>query len=132
MSENMAPLVGETIVAIYQSSGACILEFETKAGARMAWQAVGDCCANAYFHQLENFEWLIGEEVLRVEHDAVSVEDTEYGQTDTEVIRISTRKGTASIELRTEHNGYYGGWAERIHSPPMLSDAHRLMGLERS
>lgn len=126
MREDMTPLVGETIAAVYQDKQNDVLEFETKAGARLGWRAVGDCCANAYFCQLENFEWLIGEKVLRVEHDAVSSVPNEYGETDTEVIRISTRKGTATIELRTEHNGYYSGWAERLRSPPMLGDACRM------
>lgn len=105
-------LVGKTITAVYLNDGGECIQFKLSDGTRLSWDAVGDCCAHAYFYQLENFEWLIDEVVLGVKNQPSTSQSVEWGELDTEFITIATRKGEATIEMRTEHNGYYCGWAQ--------------------
>jgi len=75
--------------------------------------AEGDCCAVAYVlepdkEDLQNF---LGNPVVQAMASKVTVTNDDYGnQTDTEFYSLRTHKGDLTLELRTEHNGYYCGW----------------------
>lgn len=74
--------------------------------------AQGDCCAHAYFAGATGTEALRGE-VLAAEQSDGETETAEYGdETDHCFHTITTVRGRCTLELRTEHNGYYSGWVE--------------------
>jgi len=90
------------------------IHFTTFDGETFKYVPMGDCCAHAYIESFDNVDWLIGEEIISGDHLTFNSEDTEYGVIDYHRYSISSKKGTASIELRVSHNGYYGGWLEFV------------------
>jgi hypothetical protein len=89
----------------------------------------GDCCANCYINHIDNALALFSSTVLKVEDlELTSEGDDDYGNvTESWGHRIITDKGICTIDMRVEHNGYYGGSLECIngdcHSEsPLLSD----------
>ena len=83
---------------------------------RFTYRAEGDCCAHAYILSPDkaDVESIIGHRVIQVESsDFTSVED-EYETVDTEFISIKTQFADLDLEMRTEHNGYYGGWVQFV------------------
>lgn len=71
----------------------------------------GDCCAHAFFSDLEVASDLPAK-VLEWNDDATqntgSYDDCEVR--DTQFIKLKTDKGYIDFSLHTDHNGYYGGW----------------------
>jgi len=59
-----------------------------------------------------NVEQLLGKEVTGfAREDGVEVPLEEMSEvTDSEYYSLTTNYGKCSIELRVNHNGYYGGW----------------------
>lgn len=122
----MDELDGREITSAYLSSNDSELLIFFKEGDPVSLQAEGDCCAQAYIESVDAPEWLKG--------IVLSTEEREGGEIDTgrgydEVCDvtfyvISTAKGSCTIELRTEHNGYYGGWlcGSRVASPSLPLD----------
>jgi hypothetical protein len=121
MSDNDldSALKGKTIESIWKDTAEYFLAFVCTDGTRVCFKAEADCCARAYFYQLEGAEGLIGQVVTEVQASEVKIEDAvSEGVLDTQWYRFQTPKGEALvIEFRTEHNGYYSGWAERCAMP---------------
>jgi hypothetical protein len=74
----------------------------------------GDCCSSCYVQHVSGTDALAeGAVVAYVEDIDVEprAEDEDCGGevVDTWGHRITTSKGVCSIEMRLEHNGYYGG-----------------------
>lgn len=79
------------------------------------YAAEGDCCAVCYFYQMQDFDLVIGEEILGVEEG--EWKDISGGEGDVVeqcFYMLKTRKGRATFEVRLEHNGYYSGWVKFI------------------
>ncbi len=91
---------------------------------------VGDCCANCYIQHVSG-AYALQNATIR------SVETIESTPTDEEIAaadcldawghRITTDKGVCSIEMRTDHNGYYGGMLQpsaaiEASTKPLLDD----------
>lgn len=124
---SMQKLVGKKVVKVVHSEDSEVLAFFLDDGKALAWQAVGDCCANAYFYQMSDFEVLKGEVVTAVEEgEWSSKEDGDCSQLDTVFVRICTRLGRATIEFRVSHNGYYGGHPEPCDVSSLGSDAKEV------
>lgn len=79
----------------------------------------GECCAHAYIYSFDEESARIIEG--RIIHqfctygfhsdDGTSIEEDIYDRVvDIEFYSIQTHGGDLDIELRTEHNGYYGGY----------------------
>jgi hypothetical protein len=78
---------------------------------RFKYYAEGDCCANAYLisPEKQDIESIIGKLVVSVISSGVNSEEKGYDVIDTEFYSIKTHFSDLDLELRTEHNGYYGG-----------------------
>ena len=109
------PLIGKTLTAIYLSDDNESLKFEFTEGEPLVVGTEGDCCSYTWIENIENPEAVIGSPVLVAEdismpeatepstkieyHDSIAF----YG------FKISTLKGTCTIDYRNNSNGYYGG-----------------------
>lgn len=110
----MDELLNETILDIFYDHS--YLKFYLKSNVTVVYELCGDCCAAPYIESFDNKDWLINEKVISTESYSsypTSIEEIQV-ELDSESIdyhryEISTRKGTASIEFRVSHNGYYGG-----------------------
>ncbi len=74
----------------------------------------GDCCASCYIQHISGTEALaVGAVIASVEDiELPDVPDDERSDEVSHVWghKIRTDKGWCSIEMRVDHNGYYGGW----------------------
>lgn len=85
----------------------------------------GDCCAHCYVQHVSGTDALAeGAIVNATELIGGTSTQAEYGDvSDTWGHRIRTSKGICSIEMRVDHNGYYGGALEfgRCDSAPVAA-----------
>lgn len=71
----------------------------------------GDCCAHAYVNAVNGADALIDATITSIEDlEFSSNGDGDYSVIDVWGHRIHTTKGICTLDMRTEHNGYYGGW----------------------
>jgi hypothetical protein len=110
----MKELTGSSIYKVSLSKDSYMIAFSTDKGI-FTYEAVGDCCANAYFTDIEvdEFKSILCLEVIEVDSQTTTSEQDDES-IDCEFITIKTSKGSAHLTLRTEHNGYYCGWASLI------------------
>jgi hypothetical protein len=79
------------------------------------WTAEGDCCAHAYIHEpttvAEELKALIDQRIVSSDVDGGNREDDgSYGEVrDITFYKIQCEKGSITITLYVDHNGYYGG-----------------------
>ena len=108
----MIHLTNKKILAVEISTCSRFLKFHTDKGI-FTYYADGDC-AFSYFYQVEGFHGMSGATCFDVDMGEVkrqSSHDDCYCL-DTQFIRLAfLGKGHATIEMRTEHNGYYFGHA---------------------
>ena len=107
----MDQLVGKTIRKIDFSDNDMDL-FITTDEHRYHYQTEGECCAHAYLLRPSDsdIESVIGRKIINVSREAFDQQEDLYGNVvDTEFISIQTHGGDLDFEMRTEHNGYYGG-----------------------
>ena len=72
-----------------------------------------------------NVEVLIGQVITGfLTKEAPAVEDQGYEVCDAEFYSFTTSQGYCDIELRVEHNGYYGGW---LNTPSEEVDENALL-----
>jgi hypothetical protein len=71
----------------------------------------GDCCANCYVQHVSGAEALAaGAVIIDVEDiELQNVKDESCDVSDVWGHRLRTSKGWCTIEMRVDHNGYYGG-----------------------
>lgn len=72
----------------------------------------------AYINDIVNVEALLGHVVtgFRLEPGLGVPEEEQGGEvTDSEYYVLTTDAGDCKIELRVDHNGYYGGWLNGPH-----------------
>ncbi len=75
----------------------------------------GDCCAHCYIQHVSGSEALENAEIYEVESidstPAMQAEDRDDSCDVSESwgYRFKTSRGYATIEMRVDHNGYYGG-----------------------
>jgi hypothetical protein len=113
--------IGCTLNSIeLNSDGKMVLQF---ADATLVLGCEGDCCAHAYFSDLEvasdlparTIEWNDSRQGSAADIQGYVPGEYEDAH-DIQFIKIRTDKGYIDFNLHTEHNGYYGGWyfVERI------------------
>ena len=88
------------------------LYFATDAGDFVA-TSNGDCCARCYVQHVSGSDALAPGATVRsvedIEAPPVPKDADSYVVSDTWGHRITTDKGVCTIEMRVDHNGYYGG-----------------------
>ncbi len=103
---NLSDLAGKRVWNAFKSNDDIYLE--TDKGAFRLYPE-GDCCANCFVVSVDNADALRAAEILRVEDLDTSSEEVDWMTTDTFGHRIVTDRGICTIDMRTEHNGYYSG-----------------------
>lgn len=109
-------LVGKVVDSIYldvDSTGLCFLCDD---GSYHTYYTCGDCCNSVWFTHLSGYDVLLNQRVLTVEskdwreieHHLMGGDDCEEACTWT----LTTKRGYIDIEVRNNHNGYYGGSVE--------------------
>lgn len=109
-------LVGQSVQEIILEKKGQTLIIKTDK-YKYTFVAEGDCCAVAYVLEpsKEDLKDFLGNKIIQATSNAVTVTNDEWGQqTDTEFYNLRTHNGDLTLELRTEHNGYYCGWLMQI------------------
>jgi hypothetical protein len=103
-------LVGARVLVAMMRDGS--LYFATERGIYRA-SPEGDCCANCYVQHVSGTDALAPGAIIAAVEDIVLPPVAEEERTDEVSFvwghRITTDKGICSIEMRVDHNGYYGG-----------------------
>lgn len=110
----MKELVGKTISGLSVNDDQSALRFDTKDGP-ITFNAVGDCCSQSWFADINGVDALIGGTVASVEEVGMDGYNVDDGRGRQEVdsaygYKIATDKGNADVVFRNSSNGYYGGW----------------------
>ncbi len=108
-------LVGQTVRDLSLKDDGTTLIIKTDK-YKYTFVAEGDCCAVAYVLPVEedDLKAFLGNKVVQANVGEYKSEVLDYGQTDTEFYHLRTHGGDITLELRTEHNGYYSGWLMMI------------------
>lgn len=104
-------LIGQVVSDLQLSDNGSTLIIRTNR-YKYTFRAEGDCCAVAYVlpPEEEDLKAFYGNEVVQAKTGEYSSQTLDYGQVDTEFYHLRTHGGDITLELRTEHNGYYCGW----------------------
>lgn len=109
---NLDALVGLTVEAAYRAEEDIWLV--SIDGRTVRLRPHGDCCAYCYVAGATLTDALLVATISSIEDlgvDSVQAEADDYGETvDTFGHRFHTSRGTCTLDMRTEHNGYYSGW----------------------
>lgn len=82
-------------------------------GTTVQLEPGGECCAHCYIQHVDGAEVLKNGVIFEVESTSSNRSVVGSGDVvDAWGHRIHTDKGICSIEMRVEHNGYYGGQLE--------------------
>jgi hypothetical protein len=109
-------LIGQTVQAIILEKEGQTLIIKTNK-YKYTFVAEGDCCAHAYVLEPDKADLkdFLGNKIVQATSSPVTVKNDCGGeQTDTEFYSLRTHGGDLTLELRTEHNGYYSGWLMQI------------------
>lgn len=108
---SMRDLVGLTITeAKYDGTYIYLICSRGRAPDRIVvLEPYGDCCAHTYVEHVDCAEALVNAIVTDVQDLEQSSNESDYEVIDTWGHRIHTDKGICTLDMRTSHNGYYGG-----------------------
>lgn len=102
-------MTGAVLLGIKQTGEEIELTFANR--ATITLKCEGDCCALAYFTDLEVASPLPATIADWENADGGRKDEGPYGDCrDTEFVKIKTDQGYINFTLHTDHNGYYGGW----------------------
>ena len=105
--EKCQELVGREISAIRVEENIVVLDLD---GGTVELGCEGDCCAYAFFSDLEVASDLPAV-ITKWDDDHTEEGDAEHDSVrDTRFVKIKTTKGYIDFSLHVDHNGYYGGW----------------------
>lgn len=110
-------LIGEVVDHIYVSMDKTSLYIITENGVIHNYYTDKDCCNTVWFNHINGVEFLINQRVNGVEsRDWRDVLDIVGDDSEEEACSwvLRTKRGYIDIEVRNNHNGYYGG--EVLHS----------------
>lgn len=107
-------LVGKTINRVYINGDRSKLCFLTNDNEYHCYYANGDCCNSVWFNHFNGIDFVLFQRVNDVISKTwidVDISDRVMSQECEEacVWTLITSKGYIDIELRNNHNGYYGG-----------------------
>jgi hypothetical protein len=128
MSTIFKNLVGRRINGIFINPDRTSLAFRTIDGDLLGYYTHGDCCNTVYINHFQGadvvgkgntFDLLRGALVLGAEDKEWVTQEAEedvYEVIEDGFFTIKTDRGYIDLEVRNEHNGYYGGHVEEIDS----------------
>lgn len=135
-------LVGQRINGIFLGNDNWALVFRTVNGRYFRYDTSNDCCNSVWINHMsgvnlvgsgDSFDLLRGALVLSAEDRGWS--DNRDGGNDGDVIQdgfwtIVTDRGYIDIEVRNDHNGYYGGSLDEVdieqHPLSEVEDLHQV------
>jgi hypothetical protein len=121
---NFHDLLGRIVIDTFFNSNDGCLYMATHVGV-VRMRPYGECCAGCYIQHISNSDALRKSVVLRVEEVGSERTNSQHGDvSDVWGHVLHTDKGTCTIEMRVDHNGYYGGSLElenvdRIYGDPV-------------
>jgi len=117
----MERMIGETITEVMMDAHRVTIMFVTNDG-RHVYQTENDCCNSVWFEHVSNIDAIKGK-VMSV--DVLGWENVRCiarvgGEECEEACQwiIRTDKGSCALEVRNNHNGYYGGSVVRVDEAP--------------
>lgn len=104
-------VVGRVVESVWVHADRCRMALVFADGAQAVWRAQGDCCADSWIEDVQSLGFkgtvlTAGRDPTREDTD---VQVSPGGYLDTNFLCLTTERGRLLIELRTRHNGYYGG-----------------------
>lgn len=122
MKSVFSNLIGKRINGIFINDARDSFAFRTTEGKLMSYYTAGECCNTVYINHMSGvnvvgdgntFDLLRGALVLGAEDKEwvdVVLEDEDYHEViEDGFFTIKTDRGYIDLEVRNEHNGYYGG-----------------------
>lgn len=98
---------GKTLLSVEHVGDDIVMTFED---AKVVLACEGDCCAHAFFTDLDASSSLPAI-LTSWEDESGESGGLEYGDVlDISFVKIKTSKGRIDFSLHVDHNGYYGGW----------------------
>ena len=107
-------LIGKEFTSIAITQDQSFIHLIRKDGLHVYLRASGDCCTSSYFvEDVLNPDYLIGTPWIAIEAKLIThEEDNDEGVQELWGYSIKTAKGICDIEMRSSHNGFYGGMLE--------------------
>jgi hypothetical protein len=114
----MKELLNKTILEYKLNSDCTIIEFKCEDGI-YSYSTEADCCNKVWFYGI-NPPYQFPCKVTEVKSDTdgeysclmfenIFTDEEEYDVLDCAFIHLETNEGVFTIEIRNNHNGYYGG-----------------------
>lgn len=111
--------LGKTITAIALTDDRLHLEFSDQTAIDFVDDGQS-CCECRYLYSDDNLSASIGGTLLSAELvNAPPKEDDDTHEV--RFLHVKTSKGVFTVEAHNEHNGYYGGFAVRVHESTVHS-----------
>lgn len=127
MRSTFSNLIGKRINGILINGARDSFAFRTTEGKLLSYYTAGECCNVVYINHMSGvnavgdgnpFDLLRGALVLEVEDkqwvDVVNTDEESYEVIEDGFFTIKTDRGYIDLEVRNEHNGYYGGHVGEI------------------
>lgn len=106
---NLQSLIQKQVLNAYGNSDGLILE--TNDGY-FELNPYGDCCSHCYIQHVDGSEALKDAVILEIENISLPDVLNPSDVSDVWGYRFHTTKGIFTIEMRLDHNGFYGGELE--------------------
>jgi len=124
MKNEFKELVGKTITGIRLNPARDIIRFDTEESGPLYFGAVGDCCSNSWFEHFDGLQALLGQKITGLEDKTITEKYKEgdfnyeeYDSIEQYGITFETKMGRATLEMRNNSNGYYGGYVVPYNEP---------------
>lgn len=129
---SIADICGRQIDSVWLNDRSDRLVFVFVDGTQAGFYSDGDCCSHSWIEGIELYGFK--GKLLSVESGGFSSREISGGDyEDQEFITFKTEKGRLIIDLRTGHNGYYGGSLYRDDTVSSLNDSkHKWRELRES
>lgn len=109
-----APLVGKTVAAAFISEDKEDIRLDMVSGETYYLRTDADCCSETWIEHVNNFDTLIGKEIVGTEtkdlgEGIATRQDRDLLYSASILYKVHNYHGSADIEFRNSSNGYYGG-----------------------
>lgn len=113
-AEKLPSCIGKRVESVWLSQDRTALALLFEDNTARVWHAEGDCCANSWIEdvQIFGFKGELLEAGSDPDRPGSSEDKDEFDVLDINFYCFKTPYGRLLIELRTSHNGYYGGHLE--------------------
>jgi hypothetical protein len=106
---NLKRLIHIKIIKSFFDNGMIYLQTDSEV---YKLEPYGECCAVCFIQHIESSD-ILNDSII-VDVDDIELKELEQEEHDGDIVeiwghRIITTKGICTIEMRVDHNGYYGG-----------------------